>query len=472
MSASAAPWTRFVQMDLSKRYPGVEFVVTESSLAFDRWSLPVGIAFQEVLQHAIHLARHNGLRSTLILDTNPDAEKWRSSNLITLQDDSLYPDRDYATLARQGREAIFSRFAQRILDEMKKPEPVVAIIDHHFSSPLMASTSTTPMTVDFLLWLHEQPDTEDRRRLTEFFVNGFVLRDHSDADITLSNFALRSAGRPEVLKKWGALIKAVALYNDHLVLPEVSEGLDTREIVLTYHLVRAFEDYIPKHLGQGFETFIDGLPRYLEWIRDLASQSQESQVSRFLVQALEGLVDGSFKRGGDLALAEELLIQELHRVRTMAAVLEKIVVRGQISAAQGQLEVAELSRDVVGSLQKRGPVFAAFVPPESSDIPDGNEGLMFMRQNVPELLKGTALFLLVTREGPTASRWQVKLRALGGFVLDPLLPHLRSMGGGGRSGAGRLYGAAGKEATLDELINDLNELAILTAKNCASLLIP
>lgn len=462
------------QLKLLAQYPGVEFAFSKDSLAFDRWRLRQGLQFQTILSQAVAIAQTEvDQRGIVILDTNPDAKKWRHLNIIDEEEDRLFLGRHYAELSEGERAAIFARFSKRIQQRLDSRESAVAIIDHHFESHLMTHTSTTPMTVDFLSWLQDQPDATERRQLLDFFNSAFVLRDHADADITLSNFALRSAHRPDLLQKWGPLVKAVALYNDHLVLPQRSEGLNPQEVILAFHLVRAFEDYIPEHLSTGFEFFIRSLPQALAWLQGIVGRFNEVKPQAFLMAVLEGLEDGSLRPPPELSLHKDLLIAELQRVRDMAGLLQILVDRGHNALKAGSFDVVQFEPSVVGGTQKSGVTLVVFVSPESEQIPDGSEVLRFVRQNADSLLDGVALFMVVTTEGEDRTRWQVKLRSVDPrFSLDSILAKVREFGGGGRAGAGRLYGSSGKETDLPGLFGDLNVIAQMTAKNCAFLLSP
>jgi hypothetical protein len=372
-------------------------------------------------------------RAILIFDTNPSPSLWAEHNIVTPAHDHAYAAASYDDLDAHARAEIFEEFVERVDRTLRETARPVVIVDHHFKSRLLATTSTTVLVLDFLEWLNREPSSGARDRVRAAFAEGFAIRDHADADIVLANVVTRLAESPDALARFGPIARDIALHNDHTTLPTPP---DRRAAALVGHAVfEAFEHHVAPKPG-GFRKTLDRALDVLALIEARAST---------LARASDPI---------DAFLIDPEVVKDEHALKDVLAHVRD----GWTERRDLRAEFLEMQNGG-GGIRRLGQALVVDMPLRKKAA----SGMAILRfvQEVGLATDARAL-VVVTREhgdpgGPEIVT-HVKIRALGPDVnLDPLIGDIieKGKGGGGRGRAGGLYAAAGREVTAEELADDL-----------------
>lgn len=187
-----------------------------------------------------------------ILDWNPginpqtqdESQNISIQNLIPFEVGMLARPLSYQELSGAERSWHFENFLYRILRNLEAFEvlkidnqqaPVGIIhIDHHYPHPALREISTSVLSLDFLLWLHESAAWPRKANAgTIEWTKESVLRalalsipvlDHADSDILLANLVFDRAEDINFLRTHQELIRGISLFNDYLDLPPSDQG--------------------------------------------------------------------------------------------------------------------------------------------------------------------------------------------------------------------------------------------------------
>lgn len=197
----------------------------------------------------------------LLLDSHWADEQFALKNIIGPHSMPGAKRDAYETLSPSSREGfIFRPFLASILNgDRHRKTPRVIHIDHHYDIPSLQSTSTSVLSLDFILWLHASHENahlsdDNFEAAMSILERAIPIIDHTDADIILANAVFRNVRNKERLSKIASLIRAVALYNDYVVLPKnrpmqqkvlvafaVMQELEARLKIRTMDFTEAFE---------------------------------------------------------------------------------------------------------------------------------------------------------------------------------------------------------------------------------------
>lgn len=383
---------------------------------FNRWKLPHGVQFTEVLTALINKAKG----PVLLFDTNPSSETWGDRNIVPT-DFITAKSKAYADLSPVEKAWLFGDFAQKMISAKGKS---VFIFDHHFDSKLLARTSSTPLILDFLEWLDRDFDPGQAKRVRSYLRSALVLRDHSDADIVLANLALELMDQPSVRAELGPFMRQIALYNDHLHLDPELTPKEAHRVYQGYQLMLAVEKWIER-------------PPYGSFARAL----------KLLEPALRHIQDPDFK----LPKTSKDLKQVIQDYEAGAKEDEKL--RERIEKMMNKGNRVDLRGEVLVLRYKA-----------SEEIPSGSDSLRHLLELAPEVMKMVKVLVVVcSREvsGPEELLHYIKIRGVDpDFNLDPVLREasLHYPAAGGRAGAGSLYPPSGRPASPDQLQADIQWL--------------
>ena len=396
----------------------------DDALYVDRWSFTSDRSLELTLNHLINSVPAG--RPILIMDTNPNPKLWAEENIIPPSSDQRFPNRTYQTLTADERGELFAAYTARTFANLRVHARPILIVDHHFKSRLLKDASTTPLIVDYLTWLDQATPTDATRAVRAAIRTATLVRDHSDADIVLANFAARL--NADDLADFGPLIRRIALFNDHGTLDPNLSPIERREVTLGYRVLLGLEQYIPAGASGAFARALVDLPDLLARVRREAKVDDGRDPEERLLENLSAAPEhtGLVARLRADLRAERDLDQMLHRMF------------------------------VTGSGVRRVRNVLVLTFPALEDPPSG---LLVMRLlRTQGHAAGVDTLVIIAPEGKLT---HVKLRALGPNVcFDELLIKIRArdQGGGGRSGAAGLYASCGREVTVDELKRDLDWL--------------
>jgi hypothetical protein len=381
------------------------------SIYFDRWNLARGVAADSVLSQLIHEQSAKG--PVVIMDTNPSAKTWQPQNIFTAEADRLMPNRKYSQLTDGEKAALYQNFLERISAQHAQRESLVLFFDHHFDSHLLLDASTTPIVVDFLLWLQEQK-SDKALEMHQILRNSTILRDHSDADIVLANFAMGLLDQPELLRQWAPLLRSIALYNDHLYLSPSQTTLQQTEALAGYELLLAMEKWIPTQPPGGFVQGLSMIPHVLELVQTFA---------RLNIPA-----------GSDVL--PEIIAAWPQLETRLTAPLAQIL---------PQLEENWQNRQNLQKLMTQADfktfddVLLVHFPPLTGPKVSNVDLIRYLEADRRDLVTGMRVLVVLSSRAEQPEVYSVKIRALGAAVdLTPIFQKMLGLGypGGGRAGAG------------------------------------
>jgi len=286
-----------------------------------------------------------------------------------------------------------------------------------------------PYPLDYLQWLKEQPQGADVKLVKEALENGTVLRDHSDADIVLANFALTLMNHPKELAYWAPLIRRIALFNDHAYLDKKLNRKERLEAILGYYVMTAFEKLIPQKRPGGFDWAVGEVAGYLTLVRDSVHQMDSGEndpLGRFMSLLDDG---NTIQRPKSLGLVLPFIKKEA---------LDQKEVSDQL---EGML------RDGQGISRIKDTLVVHFSPSRSR--PNGMGVLRFVLSRTLPVWQGAKVLVVVGHEIKSDGVYDhVKIRSLDpSYDLTRLFEVMKTkrFPGGGRATAGGLYGPAGEK---------------------------
>lgn len=230
------------------------------------------------------LPRSDKPHSFLLLDSHWGDSRLAKENIIGPHSMPGATRDSYETMSPSNREGfIFRPFLASILNgDRHRRTPRVIHIDHHYDIPSLRSTSTSVLSLDFILWLHASHKNghlsdDNFEAAMDILENAIPIVDHTDADIILANAVFKNVRSESRLSKIASLIQAVALYNDYVRLPEDSEL--QQKVLVAFAVMQELEAQlkIPSiSFSEAFETAV----RTMEIVMDLEVVS-ETGTSRF-----------------------------------------------------------------------------------------------------------------------------------------------------------------------------------------------
>ena len=278
----------------------------------------------------------------------------------------------YDQLSQNDRERlIYEPLARRL---SRADGPLFLHVDHHYAPELLATTSTTPLLVDFLLYLEKVGQDALIRRLQRTF----AIMDHSDADIVLANYVLRRAGEPGFLGSHEALLKGAAILNDY-----------QREIATTPK-ARADVEFLYNVAVAIDKRIADGKLRYRGAFEKLDEAIAFIDRGRDAADA-----DGA----GSLELAREGAADYAQDVEA----LEPLLAEATVDAGGRQaLKSADAGEIRPGTIRRVGPLIVVYLDEGERAIGNGSI-LRHLKSIRPSLLNGA--YAIATTNVKAGSRF-------------------------------------------------------------------
>ncbi len=413
--------------------PGLSMNVGSGSMYLNRWGLQAQTKINEFYEGAIEYVLTSTDRKVLVFDFNTGAHT-EPLNIVSDSTPVNLSSKKYMDLTSSQKNIIFEEFYRRAISQQQ------IIIDHHYGRQILSDTSTTPLVLDFLLWLHDRAKADTTRstvnqakKLLTDLETGFLVRDHSDADIILSHLLIRRSTDVTFLKKFGFLLSDIAMFNDHGFIASTS---NTLAVLIGYYYFRAFEDYHIEHPETSFSQVHEALPNTLEWILDLSRKAASIEAVSSLVSFSENLHGLLLQKGLDLWQQASKSVSTLSMNLNSSNVINSESLEKGTFSCFNRICVASLSLD-----QKL----------------DAFQVLQHFKGQRPEVIDGKQALVVITRTssdvGPVTN---IKLRSLNfNFDLTRVFNYFRETGlssAGGRSSAGSLFGKSGQANVDSNLI--------------------
>jgi len=181
-----------IQRRLREIFPQAGIQLNGNYLYLNRSAVPnPDELISQLLEH-LPQVKHRLVR---IMDFNTSQiPSLAANNIVTEDTDSQIRDTP-RRLTPSQQEILFSSFDRR--------EGNIFHLDHHYDYPALATTSTTPILLDYLKWLHRKPYGSKKIKELQ---GSFAIMDHSDADILLANYLITKAGDLRFLDTYGDVL--------------------------------------------------------------------------------------------------------------------------------------------------------------------------------------------------------------------------------------------------------------------------
>nr|MBP9865000.1 hypothetical protein [Candidatus Omnitrophota bacterium] len=452
--------------------PAAQVTLTEKYFYANRKKIPNADRFFKMLFD--YLSQHETIgnqRMIRVQDFNFKDAQVGAANIAYAQTPMAVRDKAYQMLTPAEREVMFGEFLSRL-----KANPKVFHIDHHYDFPVLASTSTTVLLIDFLLYLHAQ---QEEALIGALHTRSFALMDHADADILLSHFVMEHANDADFLQANQKILSATVLFNDYLVMPQ--DAAVQSAMLIFYYTFLAIEE----NVVSGVWTYDEGL-RKAGLALAFGLRMAQTQSAAQLYTTLQANRDRHAQETEKEFAA--LFFRGAKRDFDNRAVLQNMVNLGNFD-----------STDLVpGMVRKMGPILFFYVADDEPKEIWSSSAYQYLLTERPDLLKGISAIVVSTpvsaaesTSGKPARLFKIRtfMDEDGHFLnlSEPFWKGLREQGykeAGGRGMAGslskspienadmskavRAYSSAIErllllEAVPDEIHSDVARTAILQA---------
>jgi len=429
-----------IQQRLQEIFPKGQVQFDGHYFYFNRKAIPSADHFIKMLWDNLPQLHHRLVR---IMDFRlPDDPLLARNNIINPDTDPQIRNTPYGQLTLEQKNAIFT-----ILSHRKEN---IFHLDHHYDFPVFATTSTTPMLLDYLKWLHQQPGGLEKIKELQ---GAFAFMDHSDTDILLANYLITKANDLRFLQSFGDILAQAALLNDYGINPKDNRG----------SIVFNVTSILEKEIYGGKLTF----PQAFELIDQTIHFAQ-----RFSYLSEKGLADEIRHRTVVLDDKEAVIARHfLEGVQSYLKDMEQLTI--MFNASTRNLH----NKDIVpGEFRRMKNILFVYVKDGQEEI--GNMSVLRFCQSVhPELLAGLSAVVTSSPASKSSSGRTIKVRTFikkdGSFfnLSERIWKQFAALGYG-TPGGRALAGAFGKEPlqglTQEDIAKIANSIdAILNPSNAA-----
>jgi len=421
---------------LKRVYPQAVVDVTEDHVYVNRATIPEPDKFfSRLYDYLLKIIPPQGRRIAM-LDTNPQGDdRFSGQNIV----DPLNVPRFVSQWSDDVKDRIFEDYTGRLEHQN------LLHIDHHYDHPLLPAISTTPLTMDFLLYLHRH----NRQDLISSLQRSFRIIDHSDADIVLSNFVLNTGLNLEYLQKNRDLLVQAAYFNDYLLIPEEKQMRD--QVLLLYGILRSIEDMLAKGRIGYNEAFVL-VKRAIDFVHTFDGIDNANRLSELFNPAPSW--DGfSGQEQEMIALFRE-------------GNVEYEVNRGQLDKMRmAASDKTDQQHPVMpGQMRRIGKMLVTYVPFGQPGLASSSV-LRYMQSEHPELKEGVSLVVAIGPSDDSVNGSKINLRSFvrpDGRFLDLNKSFWEQVGviGYGRPGGRSMAGGMGKQPLMDLTQEQVDEIVL------------
>ncbi|HNV86871.1 MAG TPA: hypothetical protein PKL97_07935 [Candidatus Omnitrophota bacterium] len=222
-----------IEKDLREMFPEGNIVLNQNGFYLNRKTVAVADALiPGIYRLAMAHPEIAGARPIAVLDTNFKDGTIAAGNIAGEGISEDIRNKFYDALSAAEKENLFKVFADRVRSGR------TLHVDHHYDYPVLATTSTAVLMLDFLLYLHRNGRLDLIQRLKQ----SFGIMDHSDTDILLAHFILRHADDFEFLADNEELLKDTVIFNDY----QMGRGDETHraQVAILYDITVAWHERI------------------------------------------------------------------------------------------------------------------------------------------------------------------------------------------------------------------------------------